>query len=60
MQIWAMLQPLKMTGLCQNVRKTLLLAKIGAVLMIYGQFCAFFVSFLPYFCHIWHIYLLPI
>ena len=28
--------------------------------MIYGEFCAFLGSFLPFFRHIWHVYLLPI
>ena len=49
-----------MTGSGQNVRKATSLAKSGAVLMIYGQFCSFFGSFCHIFRHIWHVYLLPI
>ena len=61
LQNWAMSQQLKMTGPGQNVKKTIPFAEICAVfLMIYGQFGAFFASFLPYFCPIWHVYLLPI
>ena len=44
-----MLRPLEMTGSGQNVRKSTSLAKIRAVLIIYGEFCAFFGSFLAYF-----------
>ena len=49
-----------MTGSGQNVRKATSLAKSGDFLMNYGEFCAFLGSFLPFFRHIWHVYLLPI
>ena len=45
-----------MTSSGQNVRKATSLAKSGAVSMIYGQFYAFFGSFLPFFFAIFGMY----
>ena len=45
-----------MTSSGQNGRKATSLAKSVAVSMTYGKF----LRFLTVFCHIWHVYLLPI